>query len=174
MKDRRDFLKLASAALPAAAAITVSAGVAHADDAGGGKFVGSWATVHELPPGLPAPNFREFLTIGAGGVVQETNSFLNAGGSLALPGLPFPLSASDGFGNWNNSSGNAIAIRFRKLVFNALNHQYVGDLHVEGRLFFVADKLTADWSMIQLELVGGPAIDLTGGVPAHSTDGVEI
>jgi hypothetical protein len=173
MKDRRDFLKLASAALPAVAAVAVSTGVARADDAGGGPFVGSWTTVHELPPGLPAPNFREFLTIAAGGVLQETNSFLNAQSALTLPGLP-PLNASDGFGNWKNAPGNAIAVRFRKLVFNALTHLYIGDFHVEGRLFFVAGNLTADWSMIQLELLGGPVIDLTGGVPAHSTGGVEI
>ena len=173
MKDRRDFLKLASAALPAVAAVAVTTRVAHADDSGGGSFVASWATVHELPPGLPAPNFREFLTIAAGGVLQETNSFLNASSTLTLPGLP-PLNASDGFGNWKNAPGNAITVRFRKLVFNATTHLHIGDLHVEGRLFFVAGKLSADWSMIQLELLGGPVIDLTGGVPAHSTGGEQI
>ena len=174
MKDRRNFLKLASTALPAAAAVAVSTSAARADDSGGGPFVAAWATVHELPPGLPAPNFREFLTIAPGGVVQETNSFLNSGSSLALPGMPFPLNASDGFGNWKNTSGHAITMRFRKLVFNALTHQYAGDFHVEGRLYFVAGKLTADWSVIQLEFVGGMVIDLTGGALVHSTDGVEI
>ena len=174
MKDRRNFLKLASAALPATAVVAGSAGVARADDQGGGAFVGAWNTVHGLPHGLPVPNFREFLTIAAGGVVCETNSFLNAASTLELPFLPFPMRASDGFGNWKNAPGQAIAVRFRKLVFNALTNLYAGDVHVEGRLYFVGNKLTADWSMVQLELLGGPVIDLTGGERAQSTDGVPI
>lgn len=86
MRDRQSFLTLAAAAAPAIVVAASSTGTAVADDGGGGPSLASWMTIHDLPPGYPAPSFREFLSIGGGGVLHETNSFLHTAGNLTLPG----------------------------------------------------------------------------------------
>lgn len=174
MKDRRSFLRFASVAAPVAAVAAISTGTAVADDGGGGPFVASWMTIHDLPPGFPAPSFREFLSIGGGGVLHETNSFLHTASNLTLPGLPYALNASDGVGNWQQAGRGGIAVRFRKMVFDGRSGSNIGDLFVQGRLYFAAGQLTADWSAIQLDLFNIPPIDLTGGVVVHSHSGVQI
>jgi hypothetical protein len=173
MKDRRSFLKIAAAA-PAAGLAALSTGTARADDSGGGPFVASWSMIHDLPPGFPAPSFREFLSIAAGGVLHETNSFLHTASNLALPGVPYALNASDGVGNWKQAGGGRIAVEFRKMVFDGHSGLNVGDLYVQGTLYFVAGQLTADWNAIQLEIFNTQPIDLTFGMPLHSHGGVRI
>jgi hypothetical protein len=61
MKGRRGFVKFAAVAAPATFG-TAMAGVAHAED-GGGRYIGTWITHHELPPGYPFPYFFEMLSI---------------------------------------------------------------------------------------------------------------
>ena len=82
MTDRRNFLRRTSAAAVAGGAVTLSTGVLKADDGEVREFLGSWDTIHSLP--FPPGFFREFLSFASGGVVHETNSFLNTASNLDL------------------------------------------------------------------------------------------
>src|SRR5262252_2815837 len=100
MKDRRSFLRMASAvALPAAAlAVSGNAPAFAAGDGSVADFVGTWNLIHSLP--FPPGHFREFLALAEGGVLQETNSFLHTASNadFSLFGLPNVVNASDGMG----------------------------------------------------------------------------
>src|SRR5689334_9474503 len=116
MSDRRNFLRLASAAaIPAAAAI-VSSGVARAADGSG--FLGAWSTLHSLP--FPPGNFREFLSFAAGGVLHETNSFLHTASNVdfSVYGLPNVATAADGVGSWTDLGNGLDQVVFRKMMFD--------------------------------------------------------
>jgi hypothetical protein len=128
MSNRRSFLKLAAPAAGMALAIEP---VAYADAAPGSEFVGTWNTIHSLP--FPPGYFREFLAFSQGGVLQETNSFLNTASNLDFSafGLPAVLNASDGMGNWTRVSKGVAQVVFRKLLFDGSRHN-VADLLVTG------------------------------------------
>ena len=133
MNGRRNFLRMArAAALPAGAAL-LAGGTAQADDGSAKEFLGAWNTVHSLP--FPPGSFREFLSFADGGVMHETNSFLNNGSNLSLPipGLPSVLNASDGFGNWERLGKGHIRAWFRKLLFDGSRNN-IGDLRASGEL----------------------------------------
>src|SRR5438477_5790750 len=103
MNDRRNFLKLASAAAIPAVAAVVWSGVAQADDGSAKEFLGAWNAIQTLPspPFPPGASFREFLSFADGGVVHETNSFLNTASNLdfSMYGLPKVVNAADGVGS---------------------------------------------------------------------------
>lgn len=128
MNNRRSFLKLA---MPAAGLALATDAVAHADSAPGTEFVGTWNTIHSLP--FPPGYFREFLAFSAGGVLQETNSFLNTASNLDFSafGLPADLNASDGMGNWTRVSRGVARLVFRKLLFDGSRNNFA-DLLVTG------------------------------------------
>jgi hypothetical protein len=143
MNERRNFLKLASAAVIIPAAAIVSSGVARADDGSAKKFLGAWSNIHSLP--FPPGEFREFLSFAEGGVLHETNSFLHTASNLDFStyGLPTVVNAADGVGNWDVGKG-AIQVVFRKMMFNG-SRQNFGDLHVTGTLRSNGTKLLAEW-----------------------------
>ena len=128
MNNRRSFLKMAA---PAAGMALAIEGVAHADSGAGTEFDGTWNTIHSLsfPPGY----FREFLAFSQGGILQETNSFLNTASNLDFSafGLPSVLNASDGMGNWTRVSRGVAQVVFRKLLFDGSRNNFA-DLLVTG------------------------------------------
>ena len=128
MDNRRSFLKLAA---PAVGLAMVSGEAAPADGTGGGEFLGTWNTIHTLifPPGY----FREFVAFSQGGVLQETNSFLNTASNVDFSafGLPKVVNASDGMGNWTLVSRGVAKIVFRKLLFDGACYNFA-DLLVTG------------------------------------------
>ena len=128
MNNRRSFLKMAAPAVGIAFALEP---VAHADPGPGSEFVGTWNTIHSLP--FPPGSFREFLSFGQGGVLQETNSFLNTASNLDFSafGLPNVLNASDGMGNWTQKSRGVAKVVFRKLLFDGSRNNFA-DLLVTG------------------------------------------
>jgi hypothetical protein len=144
MNQRRNFLKAASAIAIPAAALAVSSGVALADDGSVQDFLGTWDSVHSLP--FPPGRFREFLSFADGGVLHETNSFLNTASNLdfSLYGLPNVINASDGFGNWTRVGNGAIEVVFRKMLFDG-GRQNFGDLRATGKLTSNGIKLYGDW-----------------------------
>lgn len=156
MNQRRNFLKLASAAaIPAAAAI-VASGVARADDGSTKEFLGAWNSIHTLPPlPFPAPpNFREFLSFADGGVLHETNSFLHTMSNLDFSqfGLPNVLNAADGVGSWERVGHGVIQVIFRKMLFDGLRQNF-GDLRVTGTLHSDGAKLHCDWHIEVVNLL---------------------
>jgi hypothetical protein len=144
MNQRRNFLRLASAAALPIAAATVSAGVARADDGSVKEFLGAWDTIHSLP--FPPGQFRELLTFADGGVMHETNSFLHTASNLdfSVYGLPSVMNASDGFGNWKRIDNGKIEVVFRKLLFNGARQNF-GDLRATGTLTSNGVQLLGDW-----------------------------
>lgn len=165
MNERRNFLKLASAAaIPAAAAI-VTSGVARAQDSSAKEFLGAWNTAHSLP--FPPGSFREFLTFDASGAMHETNSLLHNTSNLSIliPGKR--LNAGDGAGNWYRVAHGVIQVAFRKMLFDSANqNENVGDLHVTGTLRSDGRVLTADW-YVEILAPNGALIAPLG--PATST-----
>ena len=133
MNERRNFLRLASAAVIPTAATVLSSGVAQADDGSVAEFLGAWNTIHSLkfPPGY----FREYLSFGDGNVLHETNSFLHTHSNLDFSGfgLPSIINGSDGLGSWQRIAKGKIRITFRKLLFDGARINF-GDLLVIGEL----------------------------------------
>ena len=166
MNQRRSFLRMASAAVPAGAAI-LATGVAHADEGNSKEILGSWNTIHTLPFPPPIDKFREFLSFAEGGVLHETNSFLHTSSNLDFSqfGLPSVLNASDGAGNWTRVSNGVFQVVFRKLLFDGL-HQNFGDLHVAGFVRVIQSQLVANWRITVIDLAGHLLADLG---PATST-----
>ncbi|HYP05495.1 MAG TPA: hypothetical protein VER03_04600 [Bryobacteraceae bacterium] len=166
MNQRRNFLRLASAAaVPAAAAAVLSSGVARADNGSVKDILGAWDTIHTLP--FPPFQFREFLTFAEGGVVQETNSFLHSTSKLDFSafGLPAQLSAANGMGSWTRISKNAVTVVFRKMVFDGAG-QYIGDFRAEGTITTDGETLWAQWPVLKVIKVDGQEVPLP---PATST-----
>ena len=132
MNERRNFLKLASAAaIPSAAAI-LSSGVARAaDDESAAEFLGAWNTIHTL--GFPPGYFREYLSFGAGRVLHETNTFLHTHSNLDFSGFGMPnmVNGSDGIGSWESVAKGKIRVTFRKLLYDGARINF-GDLLVTG------------------------------------------
>lgn len=175
MNDRRNFLKLASAAAIPAAAAVISSGVGQADDGSAKEFLGSWNTIHSLP--FAPYSFREFLSFADGGVVHETNSFLHTASNLdfSMYGppnvLPNVLNAADGVGNWTRVGNGVIQVVFRKLLFDG-SRQNFGDLHVMGTLRSDGAKLLAEWHIEVVNLLGTVLADLD--VPRATSQGTRI
>ena len=151
MKQRRDFLRMASAAAVPAAAMIASAGNAHGDDGSVKDFLGSWHSTHSLP--FPPGSFQEFLSLSDGGVLHETNSFLHTASNLDFSafGLPNVVNGSDGAGNWERSGNDVVRIVFRKLLFNGARTHF-GYLHVTGIARSDGQRMTADWHIKVLDL----------------------
>jgi hypothetical protein len=162
MNKRRNFLRFASAAaLPAAAAIFTS-GTAKADDGDGSvsEFLGAWDSVHSLPGGA---TFREFLTFADGGVLHETNNFINFGsnGNPAVPGVMY---ASDGMGSWKRVRRGVVEVVFRKMLFDFARQNFA-DLRAIGTLTSNGVTLDGVW---KVELVSGDTVlGLLGDATSH-------
>lgn len=75
--------------------------------------VGTWLITVSFPAGGPPP-FQELLTFHHNGTLSETNGTLHAN---PVPGAPFNLTASDGFGSWERIRGGKIRFSFLKMVF---------------------------------------------------------
>jgi hypothetical protein len=120
-------------------------------------MLGSWETIHSLP--FPPGQFREFLLFAEGGVVHETNSFLHTASNLSLPGLPSPLNASDGFGNWERTGKSVFQVFFRKMLFDG-SRTNIGDLHVTGTMRCDGKSLTATWHITVVDTSGQVLVDL--------------
>lgn len=146
MNERRDFLRAAGVAAPAAAALLLTRGVSQAQDGDVREFLGAWTTVHSLP--FPPGAFQEFLAFSSGGVLMETNSFLNNRSRLDFSafGLPASLSASDGFGNWERTGPGRVSVAFRKMLFDG-DSNYIGELRATGTLRSDGKKLTGEWTV---------------------------
>jgi hypothetical protein len=158
MNGRREFMKLASAGIPAGAVI-VSSGVVRGDDGSAKEFLGAWSTIHTLP--FPPGSFREFLSFADGGVFHETNSFLHTASNLdfSMFGLPSVINASDGAGNWQRVANGVVQASFRKMLFNGARQNF-GDLHVTGTLHSDGAKLSADWRIQVRDLFDKLLVDL--------------
>jgi hypothetical protein len=174
MNERRNFLKLASAAALPAAAVAIG-GKAHAADGDVKDLMGAWTTLH----GSPFGPFREFLMLAEGGGLWETNVLLHTNSNVNFASfttlLPDPLNASDGTGNWERIGPRQVRVTFRKLMFN---HQgvYIGDFYVKGLLKLLnGDNLRADWEQIVIvDPFGQLVLDLLAAFgPVHS-DGTRI
>jgi hypothetical protein len=137
----------------AGGAVTLSAGVLKADDGDVKEFLGSWDTIHSLP--FPPGFFREFLSFASGGVVHETNSFLNTASNLDLSfyNLPNVVNAADGFGNFARVSKGAIRVVFRKMLYNGARECF-GYLKATGTLRSNGENLLGDWDVNILDWNG--------------------
>jgi hypothetical protein len=169
--DRRTFLKLVQSASVPAVVATLSGAVARADDGDVKDLLGAWNTKHSLP--MPGAFFREFLTFSAGGVVHETNSFLNTASNLdATPfGFPAVLNASDGFGNWKRIGPRRIEVAFRKMLFDT-SRQNIADLRAHGTLMVIGKKLIGnDWTV---EIVKPFSNEVIHFLATASTEGWRI
>ena len=146
MTDRRSFLKQGSAGAMVGGALAASTGVLKADDGQVKEFLGSWNTVHSLP--FPPGFFREFLSFADGGVVHETNSFLNTASNLDLTFLKLPdvVNASDGFGTFARVSKGVVRVAFRKMLFNGARECF-GYLRATGTLRSDGESLLGDWDV---------------------------
>jgi hypothetical protein len=124
VNERRQFMKLAAAAVAPASAVVLSA-----DDGDVKELVGAWKSVHSLP--FPPGSFREMLIFGAGGTLVETNSFLHTNSNVDFSpfGLPNVVNASDGMGNWSPAGAGYIQVAFRKMLFDGKRNNF-GDLRV--------------------------------------------
>jgi hypothetical protein len=146
MNERRNFLKLASAAAIPAAAAFVSGGVARADDGSANEFLGAWNLKHDLP--LPPYYFRELLSFADGGVLHETNTFLHTASKVNFGplGLTDPkwsaLNAADGIGSWERTGNGVVQLVFRKLLFDGNTGVNFGDLLVSGTYYSDGKTLT--------------------------------
>ena len=149
MTNRRSFLRQGPAVAMAGGAATLSTGVLKADDGDVKEFIGTWDTIHSLP--FPPGFFREFLSFASGGVVQETNSFLNTASNLNLSlfGLPEVVNAADGFGSFQRVSKGVIHVDFRKMLFNGARECF-GYLRATGTLRSDGDALTGDWDGVNV------------------------
>lgn len=146
MTDRRGFLKGGSGAALAGGALSLSTGVLRADDGDVKEFLGSWDTIHSLP--FPPGFFREFLSFASGGVVHETNSFLNTASNLDLSfyKLPNVVNAADGMGSFQRVAKGVIRVVFRKMLFNGARECF-GYLQATGTLRSDGDNLLGDWDV---------------------------
>ena len=161
MNNRRNFLRFASAvALPAGAA-AVSSGVAQADDGNVKDFLGSWNMIHSLP--FPPGSFREFMSFADGGVLHETNSFLNTASNLdfSMYGLPSVLNAADGFGNWERIGNRRIRAVFRKMLFDGSRRNF-GDLRAAGTLSSDGKTLSGDDWLVEVVDPSGVVLAILG------------
>jgi hypothetical protein len=143
MKQRRNFMKMAAAAIPALAA---ARGTATAADNNVKDFLGAWTTLHTSPFGP----FREFLTFAEGGALTETNALLHMRSNLAYFaafGLPNAVNASDGMGTWRRTGPGEIEVAFRKLLFDGAG-QYFGDFLAKGTFTLRGRSLRANWHQI--------------------------
>lgn len=158
MNPRRRFLKLFSAAVPAAAAAAAT-GVARADDGSDKAFLGAWNVVSTVSNGF---SFREFVGLADGGVLTETNSFLHTASNqnFAPFGLNVIANGSDGFGNWSRTTPRMAKAVFRKIMFNSANGQNFGDLHVTGTLTSDGVTLTGQWHVEIVDPAGNVLVDL--------------
>jgi hypothetical protein len=164
MNPRRNFMRFLAAAVPGSAVLAT--GVARADDGSANDFLGAWTTVHTIPGG---GSFTEFLTFASGGGLTETNSFLHTSSNLDFSSFGVPLSgvnASDGMGNWERTGSRQIKVEFRKLMFIA--GRYGADFKVEGTLSLNGEILSANWTRIAVEVIGGPVI-LLGSATSTGT-----
>ena len=146
MTDRRSFFKGGSAVALAAGAATLSTGVLKAQDGDVKEFLGSWDTIHSLP--FPPGSFREFLSFASGGVVHETNSFLNTASNLdfSFYGLPNVINAADGLGSFERVSKGVVRVEFRKMLFNGARECF-GYLNAAGTLRSDGNNLLGDWKV---------------------------
>ena len=141
-------MMLAPLAIGSAAAMDGPDGWGRDDNA---TIVGAWKSVHTLP--FPPGSFREFLSFSEGGVMHETNSFLNTISNLdfSMYGLPNSITAADGVGTWKQIQGRNSQVTFRKLLFDALRQNF-GDLVVNGNVRTSRNKLTAEWQIQVVDL----------------------
>jgi hypothetical protein len=132
MNERRNFLKMATAAAAPVGIAMLTAGVAGADDGSVKEFLGCWSMLHDGPEG----EFREFLCFADGGVVTESNSFLHTASNYNFAGFGIPgvLRASDGFGNWERVANGVIRVSFRKMIFDITGKYLSVDLRARGDL----------------------------------------
>ena len=67
------------------------------------------------------------MSFAEGGVLHETNSFLNTGSNLDLSfyGLPTIVNAADGVGNWESFRDVAFQVVFRKMLFDSTRQHLV-------------------------------------------------
>jgi hypothetical protein len=131
MNNRRNFLRMASAAAVPAAAIIAATSVAKAADDDTKEFEGAWNIIHTLP--FAPFRFRELVSLSEGGVFHETNTFIHTASNLdfSMFGLPNAISGADGKGNWRRTGKGEAEIVFRKLLFDG-SRQNFGDLYVTG------------------------------------------
>ena len=124
------------------------------------RILGSWNSIHSLP--FPPGSFREFLSFAEGGVMHETNSFLNTSSNtdFSFYGLPSAVNAADGIGDWEPLRNGAFRIVFRKMLFDG-SRQNFGDLHVTGQLRIGRGKLAANWHIEVLNPAGDLLVDLS-------------
>jgi hypothetical protein len=88
-------------------------------DSNANRPEGTWLLDVNFPEqlGNPPLNFKEIVTLHAGGTVTETNSTLNAAsGVLGFP-TSFGLVGSDGQGTWRRTPHGQIEVVFHKMVF---------------------------------------------------------
>jgi hypothetical protein len=169
MEKRRRFLAaLSGVAVPAGMAV-LTAGSARADDT---KYLGTWILQHPSPLG---GFFREMMCFGAGGALQENNSFLhpNSRINLSALGLPAVLNAGDGLGSWEQGRGGEIQFEFRKMLFDGSSgaNVYWADLRVTGSARGHGDRLNVDWHIYIVNDSGTLNIDLG---PASSAGSIRI
>ena len=162
---RREFIKLAPLAMGSVASVSASDGWIGDERE---SLLGAWKSVHTLP--FPPGSFREFLSFAEGGVVHETNAFLNTNSNLdfSMYGLPSVLNASDGVGTWKRMRhGDGTDVTFRKLLFDG-SRQNFGDLLVNGTVKTSRDQLTAEWHIQVVDLSDQVLADLGSATSAGS------
>lgn len=158
MNARRGFLRMLSAAAPAAVA-AVATQEARADDGGDKAFLGTWNLESTVSSGF---RFREFASFADGGVLTETNSFLHTASNLNFAPFGFNAvaNASDGFGNWVRTGPNTAKAVFRKMMFDPATGRNFGDLLVTGTLISNGDRLTGQWHVVIVDPAGVVLADL--------------
>jgi hypothetical protein len=158
MKRRRRFLRLLSAATPAAVA-ALATGDARADDGVDKGFLGAWNVVSTISNGF---SFREFVSFADGGVVTETNAFLHTASNFNFApfGLNVVANASDGFGNWSRTGPKTAKAAFRKMMFDSATGRNFGDLLVTGTLMSNGDDFSGQWHVVIVDPAGIVLVDL--------------
>ena len=158
MNARRGFLRLLTAATPAAVA-AVAAGDARADDGADKAFLGAWNVLSTVSNGF---TFRELVSFGDGGVLTETNSFLHTTSNLNFAPFGFnkTANASDGIGSWSRTGPKTAKAVFRKLMFDSTTGQNFGDLLVAGTLTSNGDEFSAQWRVVIVDGAGVVVADL--------------
>jgi len=158
MNPRRRFLRLLSAATPAAVA-AIATGEAYADDGSEKAFLGAWNVVSTVSNGF---SFRELVGFADGGVLQETNSFLNTVGNLNFAPFGFNkiAKASDGLGTWSRTGPQTAKAVFRKLLFDSTTGENFGDLLVTGTVLSNGDELSGRWHVVIIDPGGLVLADL--------------
>jgi hypothetical protein len=151
----------------AAALASVPVAMAQQDSSDESKFIGPWNTVHSLP--FPPGAFREFLSILPGGVVKETNSFLQLAAPLdfSMFGLPNAIRAADGVGSWKRVDGGRIAVVFHKLLFDGDGRNFA-DLRASGTMSSDGTKMNAEW-FVEVIGVDGNLIAPLGPATSEGT-----